>query len=448
MKRKRKSLSYASPQEAPKASDGTYLVKAGNPGGPSTADQPDGKEPTEEIQEQYNKIIMQNREERKALQKKYKVKGGIKFEINDLITEEEMTDGPTAEDHSRDDVEETDPLNDTLTFDHGMKLEGVKWHEMHEDPGQSDNGNLDDIPQNRKQWTARAPQTLIGNLLAAGMTSMCDTVAEDDDDDDDTPVNRKQWKQEAPGTLMRILGEVDMNDSILPTKDLRAGTLKKWPPEQAEKEATEQTSEEDLDEERFEPRSDDEDTTFEESEEELEVIEILEKVLAFRDENDDNQTNEDPTMRRSSDNHQNADNPDPVQVDQSESEQAIMKSNHEDQTTAGKQSEISVVTNQTTEEVKEEAQSQLCAPESTGNLSKRGEVLVAQAVRKEEHHGISIMYNISIAYGIISKCVRFSNMDVSGALVTPNTLLDSVKVKEKSVHESALSAGPTHACTL
>ncbi|CAI9578476.1 unnamed protein product, partial [Staurois parvus] len=222
------------PQEAPKASDGTYLVKAGNHKGPSTADQPDGKEPTEEIQEQYNQIVQQNREERKALQKKYKIKGGIKFEINDLIIEEETTDGPIAEDHSRDDEEETDPLNDTLTFALGMKLEGEKWHKMHEDSEQSDSGNLNHKAQNnRKQWTAREPQTLIGNLMAAGVPSMFDTVAENDDD---TSLNRKQWNQEAPRTLMRILGEAVMDDSILPTEDFCDGTLKKWPPEQVEKE--------------------------------------------------------------------------------------------------------------------------------------------------------------------------------------------------------------------
>lgn len=358
-------------QETPKASDGTYLVKAGNHRGPSTADKPDGKEQIEEIQQQYNKIIQPNREERKALQKKYKVKGGIKFEINDLITEEVMTDGPVAEDYSIDDVEETDLLNDTLTFALGMKLGVGKWHKLHEDPEQSGSGNLNDIPQNnRKQWTAREPQTLIGNLMSAGVASMFDTVAENDDDDDDTSLNRKQWKQGAPGTLMKILGEADMDDSILPTEDLCDGTLKKWPPEQVEKEEAEQTSEEDLDEDRFEPRSDDEDTTFEESEEELEVIEILEKVLTSRDdidENDEKQTNKDPTMEISNHNHQNPDNLDPVQLDQLKSEEAMVKSSHKDQITEEKNGEVSDVTNQNAEEEKVEAKSQLCAPSSVAS---------------------------------------------------------------------------------
>ncbi|CAI9578477.1 unnamed protein product, partial [Staurois parvus] len=136
-----------------------------------------------------------------------------------------------------------------------------------------------------------------------------------------------------------------------------------------EKEATEQTSEEDLDEERFEPRSDDEDTTFEESEDELEVIKSLEKVLTSRDndtdENDEKSTNKDPTMERSNQDHRNPDNLDAVHVDQSESEQAMIKSSLEDQTTAGENREISVGTNQNVEEEKvDEAESQPCAPSS------------------------------------------------------------------------------------
>ncbi|XP_072259627.1 serine/threonine-protein kinase Nek5 isoform X2 [Pyxicephalus adspersus] len=328
-------------QEAPKTTDGTYLVKAANHGGPSTADQTDCKEPTE---------------------------GGIKFEINDLL-EEEMTDGPNAEDKSRGDEEETDPLNDTLTFDFKMNFEAVKWHKVHEDPGKPDSGSPDQITQIRKHWTAREPQTLLGNLMEAEVISMCDTVA---DDDDKTSMNRKQWKQEAPRTLMRILGEAEMNDSILPSEDLYDGTLKRWPPVETGKEETEQTSEEDLDEERFEPRSDDEDTTFEESEDELEVIEIMEKVLTPRDddsdENDEKHTNKDPTMERSNDSHHHSENIDPLHVDQSESEEVKMKCNHEDQTTTGKNRDVSVMSNPTAKEGEvEETKLQLCAL-SAGNV--------------------------------------------------------------------------------
>ncbi|KAG8534928.1 hypothetical protein GDO81_029902, partial [Engystomops pustulosus] len=63
------------------------------------------------------------------------------------------------------------------------------------------------------------------------------------------------------------------------------GTLKQCPPGAKDPEAD--TASDDLDEERFEPRSDDEDTTFEESEDELEVIEMMEKVLTRRDEDDE-----------------------------------------------------------------------------------------------------------------------------------------------------------------
>ncbi|KAG8585055.1 hypothetical protein GDO81_004878, partial [Engystomops pustulosus] len=57
-------------QEAPKATDGTYLVKPGNKCGQPPVDRPDGEEVTEEIQQQFSNIIKQNRQERKALEEK------------------------------------------------------------------------------------------------------------------------------------------------------------------------------------------------------------------------------------------------------------------------------------------------------------------------------------------------------------------------------------------
>ncbi|XP_075055162.1 serine/threonine-protein kinase Nek5-like isoform X2 [Mixophyes fleayi] len=299
-------------QEAPKT-DETYLVKPGNDGGSSPKDQIDSKEPTEEMQ-QFNKIIIQNRQERKALEEKHKVKGGIRFDINDVITEEYEVDGPPAEDSNREDEEEIDPLNDTLTFDHGRALEGNNWHKIHEDQGQSDDGNLDHKPlRNRKQWTPGAPETLL--------------------DDDDTSGNRKQWGRKTPGTLMRVLGEADMDDSIIPPEDVHDGTLREWPPQQRGLEESDITSDDDLDEDRFEPRSDDEDTTFEESEDELEVMEMMEKVLTPRDdESDVNEDKidkwlikEDSPVETSSENVQNPNNLHAASVDQTTVVDAVAK---------------------------------------------------------------------------------------------------------------------------
>ncbi|XP_073518722.1 serine/threonine-protein kinase Nek5-like isoform X2 [Phyllobates terribilis] len=274
-------------QEPPKATDGTYLVKPGNKGGEIPSDRPDGKEPAEEMQQKFNDIIKQNRQEQKALEEKYKVKGGLRFEIND-ITEEIQIDGP-----HRENEEENDPLNDTLTFDHGEKLEGTNWREIYVDQG---DGNL---VNNRKHWTSKEPNTLLGNLRGVSMPSECNTMGDTMWDGDFCPSamadhlseNRKHWRHEAPQTLMRALEAADMDDSIAPVEIIQDGTLKQWPP--ATKEREEDVTSDDLDEERFEPRSDDEDTTFEESDDELEIIDMMEKVLTPRDDDSDNSEDED-----------------------------------------------------------------------------------------------------------------------------------------------------------
>ncbi|XP_075193417.1 serine/threonine-protein kinase Nek5-like isoform X2 [Anomaloglossus baeobatrachus] len=277
-------------QEPPKATDGTYLVKPRNKGGQFYSDRPDGEngeEPTEEMQQKFNDIIKQNRQERKALEEKYKVKGGVRFEIND-ITEEIQIDGSHTENE-----EEIDPLNDTLTFEHGEKLEGTNWREIYVDQG---DGNL---VNNRKLWTAKEPHTLLGNLREVGISpewnTMGDTIFEGDSGPsamaDHLSGNRKQWRQEAPQTLMRALEAADMDNSIAPEAIIQDGVLKQWPP--ATKEPEEDVTSDDLDEERFEPRSDDEDTTFEESDDEAEIIDMMEKVLTPRDDESDDGEHED-----------------------------------------------------------------------------------------------------------------------------------------------------------
>ncbi|XP_040282000.1 serine/threonine-protein kinase Nek5 isoform X8 [Bufo bufo] len=215
-------------QESPKVTDGTYIVKPGNKAGQFPADRPDGEKSTEE----------------------------------------------------------NDPLNDTLTFDHG---EGANWHKIYLD---QDHRDLDHMSVNyRKHWSSKEPHTLFENLRALGSTpgynTMGDTVWDGEvcppalAEDDDPSGNRRLWRHEAPQTLMRALEGADMEDSIV-AKDFQGGTLNQRPPATKEDMASD-----DLYEDRFEPRSDDEDTTFEDSEDELEVIEMMEKVLTARDDKDD-----------------------------------------------------------------------------------------------------------------------------------------------------------------
>ncbi|XP_066439688.1 serine/threonine-protein kinase Nek5-like isoform X3 [Eleutherodactylus coqui] len=256
-------MKAAAHQKSPKARDGTYIVKARNQGGLFPVDRPDGEEPTE---------------------------GGIKFEINDL-TEEIQIDGLTTDQPDIENEEENNPFNDTLTFDLGKQLEDSNWRKIHADGGDE---NLDLRPvNNRKQWTAKEPVTLLGNLraaIASEYNTMGDTVWDGDLSpspmaDDDPSGNRKHWRYEAPQTLIRALEVADMFDSIAIGADFCDRTLKQLP--SATEEAEADVTSEDLDEERFEPRSDDEDTTFEESDDEMEVIDLMEKVLTPRDDDDD-----------------------------------------------------------------------------------------------------------------------------------------------------------------
>nr|XP_005305682.1 serine/threonine-protein kinase Nek5 [Chrysemys picta bellii] len=279
-------------QENPQIKDKTYLVKQGKAGGqPDPKDTPGRtEEPVQDIEENLKHIRLQNWQERRVLEKKHKTKGGVKFEINlDACVPEEDT---VQE-------EELDKLNETLTFEDGENLK-EKWMKIYEDHTQktleelcspeAEAGNIDNAMEIRKQWQAGAPQTLLDFLAEADVTSVCPTMAESELAGqvvvvpEETPENRKQWKQEAPGTLLSILAKAELsNDSFCWIEEESEGTLSPWPPKENKEDNAEPGSTIDTDENRLEPRSDDDDTNFEESEDELrdELVESLEKVITF-----------------------------------------------------------------------------------------------------------------------------------------------------------------------
>ncbi|XP_027712714.1 serine/threonine-protein kinase Nek5 [Vombatus ursinus] len=96
----------------------TYVVKQKN----TYAHQ---DEPKEDIERKLEQIRLQSKQERKMLEQKYKVKGGVKFEINlnKCIIDENNKQGE----------EEIDVLNETLPFEDGMKLKEKQLMNEHED---------------------------------------------------------------------------------------------------------------------------------------------------------------------------------------------------------------------------------------------------------------------------------------------------------------------------
>ncbi|XP_075598018.1 serine/threonine-protein kinase Nek5 isoform X1 [Balearica regulorum gibbericeps] len=274
-------------QENKKIQDKTYLVGQGK-----AEDQSEfkdtagtGEESLQDMEENFKQVRLQDRQDQRTLEKKHTTKGGVKFEIN--------LDVSVPEEDSIQETEVLDKLSETLTFVGGENLNEklVDVYEDHMDRAleelsryQTESNDVDDRKENRKRWQAGASQTLLNFLADADVTSVCPTMAENELDDhailpEDIPENRKQWKQTPPGTLLNILAKAELsNDSFIRLEEEIAGRLSTLPPKENKEDDSETYFA--VDEGRLEPRSDDEDTNFEDSEDELrhELKKSLEKV--------------------------------------------------------------------------------------------------------------------------------------------------------------------------
>ncbi|KFQ82149.1 Serine/threonine-protein kinase Nek5, partial [Phoenicopterus ruber ruber] len=243
-------------------------------------------------EQEYLKQLQKIREEYHSDIKEFRFRagvfqGGVKFEIN--------LDVCVPEEDSIQEAEVLDKLSETLTFVDGENLKEklVEVYEDHMDRAleelsgyQTESNDIDDMKENRKHWQAGPPQTLLNFLADADVTSVCPTTAENELADhailpEDIPENRKQWKQTPPETLLNILTKAELsNDSFIRLEEEIEGRLTTLLPKENKEDDSETCSAVAVDEGRLEPRSDDEDTNFEDSENELrhELEESLEKV--------------------------------------------------------------------------------------------------------------------------------------------------------------------------
>ncbi|XP_063553686.1 serine/threonine-protein kinase Nek5 isoform X2 [Gorilla gorilla gorilla] len=251
-----------------------------------------GREP-EDIEEDLKQMRLQNTKESKNPEQKYKAKKGVKFEIN--------FDKCISDENILQEEEAMDILNETLTFEDGMKFkeyECVKEHGDYTDkafeklhcPEAGFSTQTVAAVGNRRQWDGGVPQTLLQMMAVADITSTCPTGPDDGQVIviEGIPENRKQWQHEAPGTLMSVLAAAHLTSSSFSADEgeFAMGTLKQWLPKEEDEGKVEMVSGIEVDEEQLEPRSDDDDTNFEESEDELrdEVVESLEKLATFKGE--------------------------------------------------------------------------------------------------------------------------------------------------------------------
>ncbi|XP_043927605.1 serine/threonine-protein kinase Nek5-like isoform X3 [Protopterus annectens] len=278
----------AGAKEVPPKGDGTYLVKQGKESEPPCQNE-DVKlksRPEQEVEKDLKQAMVQNRLELKALQQKYKAKGGVKFEVllNEKIPQEDFKEKEEAE-------EELDLLNQTLTFDAGNQLKLMNWHNMEKPVEKPLEENLPEGKENRKLWNPGPSETLLKILANADVSSLCPTLAEDELasqaalPNSEAAMIRRQWNQVAPNTLMNALIEAELiSSSVLLSADKPEGTLQ--PCKMKDKTEDALDDDDDVDEDRMEPRSDDEDTNFEESEDELmdDLVVSLQNIVTFIEE--------------------------------------------------------------------------------------------------------------------------------------------------------------------
>ncbi|XP_030199723.1 serine/threonine-protein kinase Nek5 isoform X4 [Gadus morhua] len=257
---------------------------------PQHGNQQDYLNQLECIREQYY-------QEMRALRRRAELLKGIMFEIR--LDCEESKEGRRGEDEKKEGIggEEREAeglLNQRLSFQEGEELRHRDWS-----VGEGGQGQV------RRGWSERLPETLLEAL--AGM----DVSLAGGDEEEEEAERRRAWGSGPPSTLLNALAHAPLSSSSS-TLD----TLTPEPPVEGQKEEEGQgeaereeqsEGEEELEKEvqmkeesdvevdgdRLEPRSDDDDTNFEESEDELreEVADSM-KNLFIMDEDEDEEPGE------------------------------------------------------------------------------------------------------------------------------------------------------------
>ncbi|XP_036396730.1 serine/threonine-protein kinase Nek5-like [Megalops cyprinoides] len=253
----------AEPQPQLQAKVMTFLVE--EPQSRENPAQPESEKnerivPEQNVDRELRKIMDQNRKDRKALERKFRDKKGIMFEV--LLNDEGV-----QEEGEKEAEEEDDPLNQTLTFQAGEELK-----------------QRNSTRGERKGWGQGAPNTLLSALAEMEVSSVYPTMSEPGlvggaEEEGEAEGVRRHWGDGPPNTLLQALALAELTSTL--------------DPDSAENEAGDEDEEDssdiDLDEERLEPRSDDEDTNFEESEDELrdEVAESMKNYFSLEEEEED-----------------------------------------------------------------------------------------------------------------------------------------------------------------
>nr|XP_020754646.1 serine/threonine-protein kinase Nek5 isoform X2 [Odocoileus virginianus texanus] len=228
-------------EEDSKVSWKTYLVRKSDL--PTPHEAPEGEAPVQDSERDLKQIKPQNIKGSKSSEQKHKAQRGIKFEIN--------LDECISDENTLQEEEAVDMLIKTLTSEDGMKFLELKCMKAQED------------------YTDKAFENLCCPEADGRVIEI-----------EGGPENRRRWRREAPGTLLSVLEAAQLTSSSLSANDAECGG-----PLKEDEGKVEVASGIEVDAEQPEPRSDDDDTNFEESEDELrnEVVESLGKLATFNE---------------------------------------------------------------------------------------------------------------------------------------------------------------------
>uniref|UniRef100_A0A8C2QPM8 non-specific serine/threonine protein kinase n=1 Tax=Cricetulus griseus TaxID=10029 RepID=A0A8C2QPM8_CRIGR len=209
----------------------------------------------EEIRQQYHSDMKEIKERMGR-----ELKRGVKFEISldKCIPEEDVVQEKEA----------VDKLNDTLSFEDGMKIREcrpIKEHEDYTDRafeelcGPEPEGFFPDTVavENRRQWDTRAPQALLQIMATADVTSTCPTMPDDGQVIvmEGSPENGKQWWCDVPGTLSALTATHTCSSSLWANKGEPVAMMEPQLPKEDQEEA-EKASGIVVDDEQLDPGSD------------------------------------------------------------------------------------------------------------------------------------------------------------------------------------------------
>ncbi|KAF5891541.1 serine/threonine-protein kinase Nek5-like, partial [Clarias magur] len=239
------------------------------------SDKPSEEQKPTDLDKALRQILQQNQKERRELQKKYKDKKGVMFEIK--LQEDRTKDEEDKEPEETDGQNEEDPLNQTLKFDAELKLWRPAGEAEIKPEARAEEGRSEEVEEHVKRgmWRQEAPQTLMNALANMEVLSICSTYSHTQpgatvqEEKEQSPEERRQWTDRRPDTLLNALAQAQLTYSTLgtclPLDDAAAQEEVRNKVVESKKtgdvgDGKEVDSDVEPDEERLEPRSDDDDT--------------------------------------------------------------------------------------------------------------------------------------------------------------------------------------------